>query len=136
MFNIKNQYDVGSTLSNYPKAKETLKNWVREQLAEVQAFMYKEAKLDPKEAKIPEIADEQLESTIAGYFTYNARGLYEFFDSQGILIEIFQANKEASKFGYQVDNQVATETYNSRFDAEKAAFDASFDLLERTNRNY
>lgn len=112
--------------SQYPKGKKLLEEFARRNLAEFQKNIMKDAPVEGLE--IPAITDEMAEQYAKALLTTQPRILYDFFDENGIIIEITFSDKEGG-WDYNVNNTRSL-NYASRLQAENNAFYESFRQLE------
>lgn len=119
-----NIYDIGNTLSKYPRSTEKVSKWFEHHIYETMLLLAREAR---NEAAFKEQFNR--EEAYAGalpHFTYNARDLYEFFDENKIYIEGYE---EKGRFGVLVNGDELV-NYPNRWAMETAAFDRAFEILE------
>jgi len=109
-------------LADFPKSREKVREVVKAQLVGIQAEMVKQI---PKEMEfeLPEIITQQVDLTIEYLLKNNFRFLYDVFDANGIEIEIYRGWK------FFIESE-GDKKYNSRMEAEEAAFKQAFKLLE------
>lgn len=110
-------------IEKYPKCKVLLKGHIKSILKQIQdKFKTEEG------AELPEIGDELVESMMADVITSSPRFLFDFFDENKIFIN---TPHEGGYFKYTIYNHKLEETnYSFRAEAEIAAFDKAFDILE------
>lgn len=130
MLNLKNVYDIGKMLAEYPRSAERLKEWYYKVWETNQLALFTEAKgvdINDIKAKLADSREAVIDGMVV-FFTYNARDLYEFFDENSLPIEIFEIKEKYSSqlLSWEDENQ-----YSSRWEAEKAAFNRAFYSLEK-----
>ncbi len=128
MINPKNVYNIEDILRTYTRSRNKLEQWFTDQVIKLQTSMIKTEHDELKKF----LADkkEMITTGLLPYLTYNGRDLYEFFDDEGIIIEIYEIK---GHYGYQITNSnniTDKEPFESRWEAEKAAFNVSFEMLE------
>lgn len=104
----------------FPKAMEKLVAFNKNALKALQLKMAANAGV---EVEFPDITNEQAEMSIEGLLIFNTRALFDFFDAEGVEIEIYKGWK------YDVDGESEDE-FNSRVECENAAFLEAFKFLE------
>lgn len=81
------------------------------------------------ELEIPKIPDGVVEQIIDSLVVMNPRFLYEFFDEQGVMIEIVPS---LGSFYYYLEKEDSSTSYATRQEAENHAFtDALIKLREK-----
>lgn len=110
--------DIKKIKQECPKAYGLLGNWMQDTMKRMQNLMGhgEQAELD-----LPPI--ELSDELVQGAVVWNQRQLFDFFDEQDIKIEIYKEWK------YCIDHE-PDEEFNSRPEAETAAFEAAFKQLE------
>lgn len=106
--------DPKDILNTYPKCAEKLIHWAKEIFPE-----------DVRET----IGKEMVDTLIQGILGANPRFLYEFFDSQGVIITV-QYMQNESIWLYYNNRETYSESEGGRIEAEKKAFLKAFKTLE------
>lgn len=97
----------------YPKSTKAIKEWIGSfpQAAEVlgdEAFIF--------------------DNSIKALFYYDVRKLYEFFDSQGLVLLI---GKIEDHWSFHIEADLHSYSSDSRIEAEEKGFQMCFELLEK-----
>lgn len=118
-------------INDFPKSKEKLKGFVKQNLLKFQEATSEAA----KEALIPEITDEMVDQYIQVILLVQSRNLYDFFDMNKIFINIiyqfghFTWNSTTEVDGKGIEYTDVTE-YSFRAEAEWKAFEQAFKEME------
>ena len=111
-------------INDFPKSKEKLKEFVKQNLLKFQEATSEAA----KEALIPEITDEMVDQYIQVILLVQSRNLYDFFDMNKIIIEIGYLDTDET-WDYAI-NSLGESNFKSRIEAEGKAFEHAFKEME------
>lgn len=107
-----------------PKSWELLKGWANKLLIGFKTKMQLGGE-NTEEIVLPIMDDTLAEAMVQAQF----RNLFDFFDSNNTKVFIYDI-PDSGKFVYYINSGENSEPYNSRIEAEIAAFEAASQVLE------